>query len=270
MNHPPNLASYLTLLIPLALALSLTLNGLQFRLLAALFFLTGSVGLACTLSRVPWVMTAAAVVIVFLGLAWFRDISLKQSLGALAIGIFALMAGLIPVRDKLMDRLSGDFIASVDQRADGIRAATAVIEQSPFIGIGLNNSRLFVEKYLPSVGFITDTEEFLVRDMHVRAFAAMGNAYLYVAVEMGIVGILTLVTCLAGTFIIGWRAICQTGGSIRGAALGLTAGWFGVLGGQTVDHSIFVDPVFYTMALVFALLNLAPALFAVTTSHDER
>jgi hypothetical protein len=168
---------------------------------------------------------------------------------------------LIPVRDRLVQRLTGDFDASVDQREEGIRAALSLVaSESPIIGIGLNNTRLFIKQYLPEISWLDETEQFLV-EMNVRALATMGNAFSYVAVETGMVGILTFALLLVGTFIIGWRACVRTTGTARAVSLGLTVGWLGILGGQLVDHSIFIDPVLYVMAIVFALLNVTPGLF---------
>jgi hypothetical protein len=269
MNHPPNLASYLTLVVPAILGLTLTLKNVQLRLISALFFLAGAAGLAATLSRVPWVMAGMAIVLVFLILAMFRDISLKQSLGCLVMGAFILCLCLIPVRDKLMRRITGDLSASMDQRADGLKAAMTVIaEENPIIGIGLNNTRLFVERFLPDISWIDETDQLLVA-MNMRSISTLGNAFSYVAVETGILGFMTFTVLIIGTFVIGWRAVCRTTGPARGVSLGLTLGWLGVLGGQVVDHSIFVDPVMYTMAIVFALLNLTPTLFGNGNSQKK-
>jgi hypothetical protein len=261
MNHPPNLASYLTLVIPAILGLTLTFKNVQLRLISALFFLAGAAGLAATLSRLPWIMAGMAIVGVFLLLSVLREIPLKQSLGCMAIGVFILGLCLIPVRDKLMRRITGDLSASVDQRADGLKAAmTVVVEENPIIGIGLNNTRLFVERFLPDLTWIDETDQLLVA-MNMRSISTLGNAFSYVAVETGILGFLAFTVLLIGTFVIGARAVFRTTGPARGVSLGLTLGWLGVLGGQVVDHSIFVDPVMYTMAIVFALLNLTPTLF---------
>jgi len=269
MNHPPNLASYLTMLIPVALALALTLKNFQLRLMATIALLIAGAGLAATMSRLPILMTAMAVVAVLLVLSWFREISLKQSLGILILGVCALMIAAIPMRDKIMSRVTTDFSASVDQRMEGLRGAMSIVmEENTFFGIGLNNTRLFVAKYLPEISWMDETDPVLIQ-MNVRPLATMGNAYSHVAVETGLIGFLAFTLLLVGTFIIGWRAFCRTTGPVRGVALGLTVGWIGILGGQVVDHSIFVDPQLYTNAIVFALLNLTPTLFPAQTSLQE-
>jgi O-antigen ligase len=265
MNHPPNLACYLILLIPVFLALALTLPRPQLRLGAALFCVLGCAGLVCTMSRWPGVLAITEMALVLGALVALKETDVRHALGMTFVAIFVLMLALFPLRDKVLDRITRDFRASVDQREEGNRVAFAMIQESPWLGVGLNNSKDHMLKYIPDLAWAFENEDYLTRVMHSRSIAAMGNGFLFVAVELGIVGVLAYAVYLAGTFVMALRAIALTSGAVRGVCLGLTLGIGGVLLEQLVDFSVWVDPLLYTTVLAVALLTLAPTLFGNET-----
>src|SRR5690606_26598608 len=81
------------------------------------------------------------------------------------------------------------------------------------------------------------------------------------AVELGLLGALAFLICLAGVARTAARAVLETEGHVRGVTLGLSVGLLAMLGQQAVDFSIWVDPLLYAAALAIGLLNLAPELF---------
>ena len=261
MNHPPNLACYLILLIPVFLGLSLTLRSRRLRVGAAAVFLAGCIGLGCTMSRLPWILAVVEAALLLVSLVALMDISWRLALGLTFTSILALIMVMIPLRDKIMDRLTRDFTASVEQREEGNRVAFAMIEESPWLGVGLNNSKEHMLKYIPEMAWAFENEDFLTRTMHSRSIAAMGNGYLFVAVELGIVGTFAYALYLIGTFVMGLRSIARTSGAPRAVCLGLVLGTAGMLVEQFIDFSVWVDPLLYTGALVVAMVSLAPSLF---------
>ena len=262
MNHPPNLACYLILLIPLFLGLSLTLRSARLRLGAALFCVMGCVGLVCNQSRWPAVLLVGEVALVLAGLVALKEISWRSATGLTFVAILVAMLAAFPLRNKIIDRFTRDFSASIDQRAEGNRVAFAMIEEAPWLGVGLNNSKDHMVKYMPDLAWAFENEDFLTHEMHSRSIAAMGNGFLFVMVELGVVGTLAYAVYLFGDLRMSFRAVLRTEGAVRGACLGLTLGTIGVLLEQFIDFSIWVDPQFYTSALVVAMLTLAPTLFA--------
>jgi len=168
---------------------------------------------------------------------------------------------LFPLRDKFMDRMTRDLNDSVDQRAKGNRVAMAMIEESPWLGVGLNNSKLHVLKYIPDLSWAVENDDFLAHEMKSRSFAAMGNGFFFVTTETGVIGTLGFAVCLAGALVTAIRAIKGTAGAARGVCLGISLGLLGVLLQQLIDFSLWVDPLLYTTALCIGLLNVAPALF---------
>lgn len=260
MNHPPNYACYLMLVIPVFLGLTLTLGSRALRVSAFLIFLAGCVGLGCSMSRLPIALVLAEVGALVAILVFLRELSARQALGLAFVSIFALMLIAYPLRQKIIDRITRDFTASVDQRADGNRVALAMFEEAPWFGVGLNNSKAHMLKFVPELAWAFENEDFLTRTMHSRSIAAMGNGFLFVAVELGTFGVLAYAIFLTGMLVAGGRAVARTTGALRAACLGLIVGMIGVLLEQTIDFSVWVDPQLYTNALVLGMLTLAPYL----------
>lgn len=260
MNHPPNLACYLILVIPVCLGVALTARKPLLRVLAAVLFLAGCTGLACTLSRWPWFLAALEALLCFALLTAMRMIRFSQAVGIVVVSVAALGLCLLPFREKILDRETRDLRESVDQRREGVRVALALANESPMFGIGLNNSKLYIAKYVPDLEWTVENEDLLIKS-NIRSIAAMGNGFLFVTAETGAVGSLAFAIFIVGLLVISIRAIYGTSGVVRGASIGLALGLLGVLLQDLIDFSFWVDPLLYTVALVLAMLNLAPALF---------
>jgi O-antigen ligase len=269
MNHPPNLACYLILLIPVFLALALTLRSPRLRLGAALFCVLGCAGLVCTMSRWPGVLALTEMALTLAALIALKETDVRHALGLTFLAIFVLTLALFPIRDKVMDRITRDFRASVDQREEGNRVAFEMIQESPWLGVGLNNSKDHMLKYIPDLAWAFENEDYLTRVMHSRSIAAMGNGFLFVAVELGLVGVIAYAIYLSGTFLMALRSIALTRREVRGVCVGLTLGMGGILLEQLVDFSVWVDPLLYTTVLVAGLVTLAPTLFGDTVSKTS-
>ncbi len=261
MNHPPNLACYLILVIPVFLALGLTARSRRLRVVSLGVFLLGCVGLACTLSRWPWALAGGEILLVLATLVALRQLPLLRAAGMLLTGVLALLLALVPIRQKVMDRLTRDLTESVDQRAEGNRVALSMIAESPIVGIGLNNSKLHILRYMPDLAWAVENEDFLTHEMKSRSLAAMGNGFFFVAVETGVLGSIGFVICLIGSSVCALRAIGGTRGAVRGASLGISLGLLAMLLQQLVDFSLWVDPLLYSAALCIGLLHVAPVLF---------
>jgi O-antigen ligase len=261
MTHPPYLACYLLLVLPVLLALSLTARRRR-AWVGAMAFLLVCGGLGATLSRAPWVFASLQVAAVMALLVLLRQVAIQRALGAMVLGCFVLLLGLLPFRDKLMNRWTGDFQESIDFREEGFNASLVAIADHPLLGLGLNNTAAYMGKYLPQMEWGLSIEEFASRTLHLRAPITLGNGFLHVAEETGIFGLLGFAVLVTGAFVSGWRAIIRTTGQHRAVCLALLVGILGVLAEQIIDTPLWVDPVLYTFALYIAMLNTASTLFA--------
>ena len=261
LAHPPYLACYLLLLLPVLLALAFTAPRRRAAMFAAAF-LAGCGGLAATLSRGPWMLAAVEMVLVIAGLVLLRQVALQRALGLVIVGGFVLMLALLPVKDKLMNRITGDFSESLRYREQGTRAAWNAIDDHPLLGLGLNNTELHFVKYLPEMDWALVTEDFATHTLHLRAPVALGNGFLHVAEETGLLGLGAFLFFVVGALGVGMRSLARTGGEHRAVCLGLMVGILGALGEQFVDTPLWVDPNLYTFALSIGLLSVAAPLFS--------
>jgi hypothetical protein len=255
MNHPPVLACYLMLVIPMALALGLTVGGRALRALSAAIGVVGLVGLGATLSRWPWALMLVQVAVLAAGLVALGLVPARRIAGILSVAGFALLLAVLPLLGFLEDRFTRDWGRSVEFRTNAYRVGMAMIADHPFLGVGLNNSRYHILRYDPEQKWMTDLEDKGVHEMKVRFLVTPENGFLFPFIETGVVGFLGFLVYLAGGFRAGLRALGSTSGAARGACLGLLVGMAGLLAEQAVDSSFWVDPVFYSFALVIALLN---------------
>ncbi|HEV2446174.1 MAG TPA: O-antigen ligase family protein [Candidatus Sulfopaludibacter sp.] len=261
MAHPPYLSCYLLLVIPVLLAVSLSAARRRRALAAATGFLLASGGLAATLSRAPWVIACLQAVLVLGAMVLLRQVAVQRALAALILGSFVLLIALVPYRDKLMERLTGDFKESMQFREDGLRASLAAIEDRPILGFGLNNTAVYLGQYMPEMEWGLSTEEFASRELHLRAPITLGNGFLHVLEETGVLGFLGFLLLVLGAFVTGFRAMARTAGEPRAVCFALMVGILGALAEQVVDAPLWVDPVLFTFVLFIGMLNVAGALF---------
>jgi hypothetical protein len=257
MNHPPNLACYLLLTIPLCAALALTHPNRRWRAASGIATVLGLACLVCTQSRWPSALIIVMLGALLIGLALIRTIPLKPALGILIIcTLLGSSAGLYAI-DSLQKRLKGDLTASVELRKRGNRAAFDMLtDHSVMFGVGLNNYRVHSNKYEPEAAWVDEYEAFAVNS-HLRFIAGPLNGFLLVLTESGGVGLATFVIYLIGVTVVGIKAISATTGHTRAVVFALVIGFVGVLAQQAVDYSYWVDPILYTATLVVGMLNCA-------------
>lgn len=260
LAHPPYLSCYLLLVIPVLLAIGLTASRRRAWLGAGAFLLACG-GMGATMSRWPGVLALVQVVLVLAVLVLLRQVAIQRALGVLILGSFVLLLALLPFKDKVMDRLTGDFKESVQFREDGFRASLTAITDRPLLGFGLNNTAVYLGQYLPDLEWGLTTEEFASRTLHLRAPIVLGNGLMHVIEETGILGFLGFLLLVAGAFVAGFRSMAQTTGEHRAICWALMVGILGVLAEQLIDAPLWVDPVLYTFVLFIGMLSVAGPLF---------
>jgi len=260
MAHPPYLSCYLLLVIPVLLAVGLTAPRRRAWLGMAAFLLACG-GLVATMSRWPGVLALLQVALVLAVLVMLKQVAIQRALGVLILGSFVLLLALLPFKDKVMDRLTGDFKESVQFRQDGFRASLAAISDRPLMGFGLNNTAVYLGQYLPDMEWGLTTEEFASRTLHLRAPVVLGNGLMHVIEETGILGFLAFLLLVFGAFVSGFRSMALTEGEHRAVCWALLVGILGALAEQLIDAPLWVDPVLYTFVLFIGMLNVAGPLF---------
>ncbi|HWB83057.1 MAG TPA: O-antigen ligase family protein [Bryobacteraceae bacterium] len=270
MSHPPNLACYLLLTIPVFLALAPVMPRVWQRLACAGTGLLGLVGLACTLSRWPWAVASLQLLLLFAGLVGMRLWDVRRALGVVFLGIILLVSGLIPFRHLIVQRMTRDFKVSEEGRFDEYGTAIEMFGDRPFLGTGLNNARAHIVHYRPEIQYNLDLDTPLTQLLHLRAIVSPQNGFLHVLIELGALGVLTFLVYVVGTLVTGLRAIQESRGYARAACFGLTIGLLGVMLQQAVDFSYWVDPLLYTYTLVVGMLNTSVVLRDGNEPANER
>lgn len=260
IGHPSNLACFLLIPIPLLLALGLTARPPVFRIGCLLCGLAGLVGLACTLSRWPWALASAQILVLIAGLTVMRFMTAQRALGIGVVGLFLATVMLLPLSNRIYERMTRDLGASLDHRAKDRRVAMEIFSLSPIVGVGLNNYAVHVLKYDPEMEWALSNEDVVRTTMNVRAFAALHNFYLFLLAESGILGLTAILFFFFGAVRAGFIAVRSSLGTFKPACLGLLLGILGVLAQGFVDFSLWVDPILYSFALAIAMLAAAPAL----------
>ena len=261
MNHPPNLACYFLLTIPLAVAVALAAPRLSLRAAAGCAAVVALAGLACTLSRWPWVLAGGQVLFVMLTLTGLRLLPVRQTIALLCIGALAATMAVLPFADVIADRVTRDLGRSIEFRQTENDVALAMFADHPMIGVGLNNYSLHLAKYGSELAWALDFTDVAVKQVRVRFIAAPQNGFLLPLAETGIAGLLAFVFYLGAVLVVGVRAIAASTGLQKAALVGLVTGVLGVIAQEIFDYSFWVDPVFYTFALIVAMLASAPVLW---------
>jgi putative inorganic carbon (hco3(-)) transporter len=259
-GHPNVLAPYLLALLPAALGVAIYSRLRRLRLLAAAILLLGIAGVIASKSRAPIALlvltlgfTAAAAVV-------DRRLSLRAALSGLLFAIVLATVLALPFLEPILERLQGDWRASVSFRSSYNDAAIAMWDESPVFGIGLNN---FVgglarfNHFFYTIAIEVDRQR---AGAALRALAPVHNVYLLILAEAGLAGLVGFVVLLGGVLARMLRAFLVSAGAVRGLWLGFAAGLLAQCGQQLVDFSLWIDPYWYTLALMMALAGATPGL----------
>jgi len=253
LAHPNFLAPYLLGLLPALLGVVLYSRIGLVRLLAALVLMVGIAGMVATKSRAPIALTAVALSMVTVVAVADRRLSLQAAMAGLVFAACAVAALAIPFMDAILERIYGDWNQSISFRATCNIAALKMWEDGPLFGIGLNNFTNGLERHAPFFHDMVIELDRLRGGAVLRAMAPVHNVYLLVLSEAGMLGLAGFVVLLLAILARMLRAFLISAGAVRGIFLGLSVGMIVQFVQQQVDFSLWLDPAWYTLALLMAL-----------------
>jgi O-antigen ligase len=211
----PNIAaSYLSLLLPVSLALLLAPVGRPLRWLGAAALGIGGVALALTFSRGGWVAAGAALALLCWGARRRGALPLAIP-AALGIGVLALA---VIFRAEVETRMA----AGINGRLPLLELAWLMIRDHPLLGVGANNFAALIDAYAsPHFG---------------RSWLyAVHNKYLLVWAETGAAGLLAYLWFLGAALAAGWRVARGPAQLEALLGLGLAASLAGYMVHMLVD-----------------------------------
>ena len=257
---PNFLGPYLLLVVPIFLGLMLTARHIVLRVLCGVVTISGLVGIAFTLSRMPWAVIVFELSMLFICLTWWGVVKVKRSVGLLFVYLFLAVVAMLPYAKPIYDRFVGNFKESLDFRTEYNQIALDMWYEGPLLGIGLNHHTRELASHDKGMADLHSEWEQHRRTTHTRADAPVHNLFLLILSETGLLGFLGFLLVIGGTIWIGVRAAAQTQGVWCAVCLALVVAVIGQMIQQTMDFSLWVDPGYYTFAIMIGMLNLAPAL----------
>jgi putative inorganic carbon (hco3(-)) transporter len=238
--HPNQLAGFLVVIVPIALALMRIFDSTLARSAALVTMVLASSAALITVSR------GAVLALVALALL---QLGRRAAWPALAV---ALVVSVLFAPDALNDRVAD--VAKTDRpeiaiRLDFWEASIQMFESSPLVGVGLNN---FGEAY---VGLERAGRTFLGPSGLIAPETAH-NLYLNTLAEQGLLGVVALMALAAGVVRLTIALLRASDGRTRALGHGLM-GVGVVLAVHNLFDVTFVDPK--TATAVWAFFGVAAA-----------
>ena len=262
LAHPPYLAAFMLLTVPIFCSLALTLKDRRNHWLCAGVAVLGLVGLCCTLARLAIVLMMLQLILLVGALTRRGMLPLTRALAAgagagLVLGVLGTVSA-----DLIHDRLTRDLGPSVDQRVEEYRVAIDMLSDHPLLGVGLNNYAAHMQRYGSRVawGIERRWHEASLRVTHMRLLAGPLNGFLYVATVTGLLGLAAFLWLAAGGLILAGRAAAaHPHAPVRAVCLGSMVGMVGMYLHQALSYDIWVDTVISVWIVMIGLAGCAGA-----------
>ena len=181
---PNELGIFFAVLLPLCVFTRRAAVGRAGRIAGTLSILGCVVGLVCTFSRAGWLAALAAPAVLFL-VGGGRSAARAWLLGA--VGIVALDLATGGVLSTRAADLAGDSV--VEQRAALMLVGVLMFRDHLWVGVGPGGFATHLDEYGPQVTWLWD----YIGSAH--------NAYVEIAAEMGVVGLIAFVAVLGAVFV---------------------------------------------------------------------
>lgn len=210
VGSPNNAGAFIVLSLGAAIGLLMARISKVYNWLAVFAFGSGAIALVFTLSRGGWLASA-----VFMGL--LSVLALRRGWLSARVVVVVVLVGLILIlalHDVVIERLTADDRGAAESRIPLMRLAFRMIRDYPILGVGVNNSPIFMSSYItPDMGYVW------LNGVH--------NKYLAVWSETGAGGILAYLLFLGATLRRGWSCFRVGDRLLAPLALGLAAAVFG-------------------------------------------
>ena len=247
LGHANVMASYLELLLPLTLALSLLQIRTRYRVALLTLFGLGTAAMILTLSRSGWGGLAFGSLLTLWLVARRKGFRLRRLLPALLpLGITVVLIAIL-FWHPIMARLFAPSPYSVSFRLKLARGALEMMKAQPLIGVGLNTFKEVMTDFPSQYLFTTRP-------------ATVHNIYLLVAAETGVLGLLFFLWLLIGIFGIGFHYSRSSQELYAATSAGICGGLAALLVHDMLSWLFRFDPVFVLFWFLVGLLTAVARL----------
>ncbi len=224
LGHPNTLALFFDFLLPLGFSLLFCPMRKRLKLLLILVVGCGMIGLVVTLSR-GGILSVGLALTIILFVRWReRTGLLRASLAVAAAGLLPLLV-LFGPSNSLQERFFEHDYGSAYGRIPHMQVAFNIIRHKPFFGVGLNNYTEVARQY-------DHTPEQIVPLWN----SPVHNLFLFVAGEIGLVGLGAFLLFLLAIVRTLLPAIRSSDPSMASIGLGLLLGLLAFLSHSQVDY----------------------------------
>lgn len=245
--HPIVFATFLVITLPLLAARLATQRGFFARcwLLAALAI--GAVGLLLSLSRGAWISAVIATAVLGVLALRSRLLSPRQVRNIVFTGVALALVFGAAFAPRIYDRFVKSDPSALSSRFDMNTIAFRMIADHPVLGTGINNYTLNLPHY--------DTKG-LMKDF----LGPVHNLYFLEAAEVGIPGLLLLITLFGSFLAMGLHQLPRMQDpALQWVAAALLAGLVGLLVTQVADFSARLEPlrsmIWFEIGLLFGVVQ---------------
>ena len=191
-GHANLFGPYLALMLPILIGIQFTSHRFGVRALAAVLAVGGVACLILTLSRSAWASFALSAGVLMLALFGLREmrrryLGLKFAMLGVAVVILATASG------PILLRLVGSDPGAFDFRIEMVKIAWKMVQDNPFLGVGLNTFDFHLPEYGPW-SFARIFENF------GEIFPVVHNTYMIIWSEQGTVGLLLFLAMHVSVF----------------------------------------------------------------------
>jgi putative inorganic carbon (hco3(-)) transporter len=202
LSTPNNAASYLGLAMTVALGTLLANKSRCYNRLAAIGLLLGVPALVLTFSRGGWLAFGIALVIVCL-------MALRKGWLPIWIPIAMTLMG-VSIAVAFLDAVVARLASGSNGRLPLLQLAWAIIQDHPFLGVGINN-------------FAAVIPDYATPNLEGAWIYVVHNTYLLIWSESGIVALFTITTMLFFLTVIGYQSHRSNDRTISSLSLGFSA-----------------------------------------------
>jgi O-antigen ligase len=244
LSHPNTFAVLLNGLLPLVLALAFVVKPRILRVLCVGAFLLGAIAMLLTYSRAGWTSFAVSIALLLIVIPkrrWHPGLG-TALIAVVMVSVVTIILAATPLYARVTTRLMEDDQGAGRSRIPLAAASVDLIRQHPFTGVGVGNYKFASPIVADERGVLLVAED----DMPMRVH----NLFLLTAAELGLPGLLLLLTIIVLFFAKAIRAARAGDEFQTTVAIGLACGLVANLTHSMFEPATLADASYLTLSFL--------------------